>query len=93
MNGFLYILGGKAAVGAGRGEKDQIEAHNTVTLTKVLMSCHVIWYEEWERRTPSSSCRQCEKTGVIKDLNQLYLPPPTRPPASRQYTPSTGGVR
>eukprot|EP00903_Cladosiphon_okamuranus_P018649 g17164.t1 len=34
MNGFLYILGGKAAVGAGGGEKDQIEAHNTVTLTK-----------------------------------------------------------
>lgn len=35
MNGFLYILGGKAAVGSDRGEKDQIEAHNTVTLTKV----------------------------------------------------------
>lgn len=37
MNGFLYILGGKAAVGSDRGEKDQIEAHNTVTLTKVRM--------------------------------------------------------
>lgn len=35
MNGFLYILKGKAAVGSDRGEKDQIEAHNTVTLTKV----------------------------------------------------------
>lgn len=34
MNGFLYILGGKAAVGPDRGEKGQIEAHNTVTLTK-----------------------------------------------------------
>lgn len=34
MNGFLYILGGKAAVGSRSAEKDQIEAHNTVTLTK-----------------------------------------------------------
>ncbi|CAN0241511.1 unnamed protein product [Ectocarpus sp. 12 AP-2014] len=34
MNGFLYILEGKAAVGSGGEEKDQIQAHNTVTLTK-----------------------------------------------------------
>lgn len=35
MNGFLYILEGKAAVGSGGEKKDQIQAHNTVTLTKV----------------------------------------------------------
>lgn len=36
MNSFMYMLEGKAAVGDGQGEKDQIDAHNTITLTKVL---------------------------------------------------------
>ena len=35
MNSFLYMLEGKAAIGDGQGDKDQIDAHNTVTLTKV----------------------------------------------------------
>ncbi|CAM9375253.1 unnamed protein product, partial [Ascophyllum nodosum] len=34
MNSFLYMLEGKAAIGDGQGDKDQIDAHNTVTLTK-----------------------------------------------------------
>lgn len=38
MNAFLYILKGKVAVGDGSGEEKQIEAHNTVTLTKVPRS-------------------------------------------------------
>lgn len=29
------MLGGKAAVGPGKGENDQIDAHNTITLTSV----------------------------------------------------------
>lgn len=36
MNSFVYMLEGKAAIGPGRGEKEQIDAHNTITLTKVL---------------------------------------------------------
>lgn len=35
MNGFLYILSGKAAVGDDKGAEDQIESYNTVTLTAV----------------------------------------------------------
>ena len=35
MNSFLYMLEGKAAVGPGKGDKEQIDAHNTITLTKV----------------------------------------------------------
>lgn len=38
MNSFLYMLQGKAAVGPGKGEKEQIDAHNTITLTKVCYS-------------------------------------------------------
>ncbi|CAM9679036.1 unnamed protein product [Sphacelaria rigidula] len=34
MNGFLYILEGKVAVGEGSGAGDQVGAHNTVTLTR-----------------------------------------------------------
>eukprot|EP00904_Undaria_pinnatifida_P005072 jgi/Undpi1/1695/HiC_scaffold_11.g05085.m1 len=34
MNSFLYMLEGKAAVGPGKGDKEQIDAHNTITLTK-----------------------------------------------------------
>lgn len=35
MNSFLYMLKGKAAVGAGKGAGDQIGAHNTITLSSV----------------------------------------------------------
>lgn len=38
MNSFVYILEGKAAIGPGKGEKEQVDAHNTVTLTKVLLT-------------------------------------------------------
>lgn len=37
MNSFVYMLEGEAAIGPSKGAKDQIGAHNTVTLTKVLL--------------------------------------------------------